>query len=296
MSREQYAPRETYSGSGILDEYTFDFKIEAASQLLVRIYDENGVENESFRGDGTIEGNPAVNADWFGSLEYDSVEGGGTLTLSDELTTDYTIVLLQANDEPTQAFEFKQKFDLTVNRFERALDWIAGAIQRAIYLSKRSIVLDDYDDISNFDLRLPPGLADYPNHVISTNENDDGDADALELREISDLTGMAASVEHSVSDGQAATALSGETLAPSNYTSYLYWYEIIRGTSVFSTGYFGLHYRDSSWRVVMGQDIRDDDSSAHGVTFSVTSNQLYAALDSGAGDGTIKLKNHKFTA
>lgn len=296
MAREQYGPRETYVGAGNLTEYTFDFKIEATTQLLVRVYDDTGVEVESFRGDGTIEGSPAESSTYFSSLEYDSVAGGGTLTLSDELTTNYIIVLLLANDEPTQAYEFKGKFDLNVNRLERALDWVAGAIQRAIYLGKRSIVLDDYDDIANFDLRLPPGLAAYPNHVIATNENADGDADALELIEVTDLTGMLEAVEHAVTDGQVATNLTGETVSADDYTSYVYWYEIIRGTAVFSTGFFSLHYRDGSWRVCMGQDVRDDDASAHGVTFTVASNNLKAALDSGAGNGTIKLKKHKFIA
>jgi hypothetical protein len=296
MAREQYAPREIYLGAGNLAEYTFDFKIEAADQLLIRIYDDDGNELESFRGDGTIDGAPAQNSDYFSSLEYDSSAGGGTLTLVDDLEENYVIVILQANDEPTQAFEFKNKFEFTLKRLENALDWVAGAIQRAIYLGKRSIVLDDYDDIANFDLRLPPGLAAYPGHVISTNENDDGEADALELLEVTDLTDMREAVIHDVADGQGATFLTGETLVPADYTSYIYWYEILRGTTVFSTGCFSLHYRDSSWRVVMGQDMRDDDSSAHGVTFSITSNALYAALDSGAGDGTIKLKKHKFLA
>lgn len=100
-------------------------------------------------------------------------------------------------------------------------------------------------------------------------------------------------VEHAVTDGQAATNLTGETVNSASYLSAVYDYEIARGTTVFSTGTLSMHYRDSSWRLVVGTDNRDDDSAAHGVTFSIsgtTTGQLRAALDSGAGNGTIKLK------
>lgn len=103
---------------------------------------------------------------------------------------------------------------------------------------------------------------------------------------------------HNVTDGQSATNLTGETLDSADYSSAVYTYEIIRGTTVFSTGRFSLHYRDSEWRLVYPWgDNRDDDSAAHGVTFSLsgtTTAQLKAALDVGAGNGTIKLACQRF--
>lgn len=99
--------------------------------------------------------------------------------------------------------------------------------------------------------------------------------------------------KHSVTDGQSATNLTGETVDSSVYSSARYEYEIIRGTTVFSSGEFYLHYRNSTWQFVMGSENRDDSAADHGVTFSITGTttaQLRAALDTGAGNGSIKLR------
>lgn len=93
---------------------------------------------------------------------------------------------------------------------------------------------------------------------------------------------------HTVTDGQAATNLSGETVDGTLYTSAIYEYEILRGTTVISNGRFSLQYLNSVWRISPGFDEGD----LSGVTFSVTQAttiaQLKAALDVGAGNGTIK--------
>ena len=96
--------------------------------------------------------------------------------------------------------------------------------------------------------------------------------------------------EHAVTDGQAATNLLGETLDLSVYSSCVYDCEIIRGTTVIANGSLAIQSVNGTGRVVVGGFICDED---HGVTFSVsqvsTTVQLKAALDTGAGSGTIKL-------
>ena len=96
--------------------------------------------------------------------------------------------------------------------------------------------------------------------------------------------------EHSVTDGQSATDLSSETVDGASYTSAVYEVEIVRGTTVLANGRLAMQYVNSTWRVVEGGFIANE---AHGVTFSVSQagrvGQLRAALDSGAGNGTLKL-------
>lgn len=104
-------------------------------------------------------------------------------------------------------------------------------------------------------------------------------------------------VEHSVNDGQAATNLNDETVDGAVYSSAWYHYEIIRGTSVVASGTLALHYKNSTWSdPLMGLEFGD----ASGVTFSQqqssTSTQLKAALNSGAGNGTIKLSRRLIPA
>lgn len=100
---------------------------------------------------------------------------------------------------------------------------------------------------------------------------------------------------HSVTDGQSATDLTGETFDSTEYSSVLLFAEIIRGTTVVVTGQMSLHDVNGTWALRL-----NGFSGIHGVTFSIsqatTVATLKAALDSGAGNGTIKLKKTYFAA
>ena len=67
--------------------------------------------------------------------------------------------------------------------------------------------------------------------------------------------------------------------------------------TVLANGKIALQYVNSTWRIVQGGFIT---TSAYGVTFSVSQTttvaQLRAALDSGAGNGTIKLSKRLIPA
>lgn len=102
-------------------------------------------------------------------------------------------------------------------------------------------------------------------------------------------------VEHAVTDGQVATALTGESWDAALYSSARYEFEIIRGTTVFASGILTCQLVNGTWRIVPGAY----DGDIHGVTWSLTgttTQQLNAALDTGAGNGTIKLSRRFITA
>lgn len=95
----------------------------------------------------------------------------------------------------------------------------------------------------------------------------------------------------SVTDGQSATNLSGQTVDSAAYSSAHYRYEVLRGTSpsqVMDSGEFELQYLNGAWRFENGEDVGD----LAGITFSLTGTtvaQLQAAASSGVGNGTIKI-------
>jgi hypothetical protein len=95
-------------------------------------------------------------------------------------------------------------------------------------------------------------------------------------------------VSHAVTDAQSATTLTAETIDSTVSSSRIYEVEIIRGTTVISNGRIWLQDLNGTWQVELGVF-----SGVHGVTFSVTQvttvGTLQAALDTGAGNGTIKL-------
>ena len=97
--------------------------------------------------------------------------------------------------------------------------------------------------------------------------------------------------EHAVTDAQSATDLTSETIDFASYSSAYYDVEIIRGTTVISNGTLAIQDLNGTGRVVVGGMLAEE---AHGVTFTVSQTgtvaQLRAALDTGAGNGTIKLR------
>jgi hypothetical protein len=134
MSRATYAPREEYVGTGLLTAYTFDFKITDNTHILVMQTDDDFVETFKVRGDDVT---------YLTSVTYDANEGGGTVNLLNALPSGHHLFLLLADDEPLQPKEFKNKSDFTLKRFEDALDYLSGQIQRLAYLSHRSVKYDD---------------------------------------------------------------------------------------------------------------------------------------------------------
>lgn len=95
---------------------------------------------------------------------------------------------------------------------------------------------------------------------------------------------------HDVVDGQAATALAAETVDFATYSQAVWECEIKRGTTVRTYGLVAIQSLNGTGRVVLGGILTEE---LHGVTFTVTQVTtvctLNAALDSGAGNGTIKL-------
>ena len=147
MSRSTYAPKQTYTGTGALASYTFDFKIEVDTQLLVVEVSDVDVETQRVLGDDVT---------YLSGIVFDPVNGGGTVTLAANLATNYRLILLLANDVPTQGYEFRNKSTFTLKRFESSLDFIAGAIQRLAYRGKQAFRIHDLDDQETFDAMLPP--------------------------------------------------------------------------------------------------------------------------------------------
>jgi hypothetical protein len=155
MARASYSPSQSYIGTGSLTAYSFSFKIESLTQLLVIVMDDLGVEFKRVRGNDTT---------YLSSVTYDNVDGGGTVNLLAVLPTNYTILILQANDAPTQPFEFKNKTTFNLRSLELALDFVVGAVQRLAYLVQRSFTLHESDNPNIFSPRFPAGISEAENY------------------------------------------------------------------------------------------------------------------------------------
>lgn len=165
MSRPLYDVKEKYVGTGLLDEYTFDFKITSKDQLLVIVTDDDDVEVQRLRGTDTT---------FLSDVIFDAVAGAGTVQLQAVLPADYTIIILLADDAPVQTYEFRNKTSFTLRTFEDALDLIMGAVQRLAYLAKQGLRIHDLDEEEDFDCSLPPGIVDNGDKILIVNNAGDG--------------------------------------------------------------------------------------------------------------------------
>lgn len=104
---------------------------------------------------------------------------------------------------------------------------------------------------------------------------------------------------HAVTSGQAATGLVGQTFDGLNYLAVVFEYIVYQSTTVFATGTFSIHYRNSTWELVMGHTREHASSTQNGITFSITQATTIATLkvaESGVGNGTILLKKSYYFA
>lgn len=199
---------EEFLGAGNLNEYTFDFKITSLDQLLVVVLDDAGLEVQRVTGE---------DATYIDSVEFDSVEGGGTVTLIDNLETDYRIFLFLAADDPVQTSRFKDKGRFSLESFEQAYDILTCFIQRAMFYAKRSIKLYDTDSLDDFDPTLPIGLSANTENKIPVVT--DGGFAALSLwPTLTDLeaaldAAAAAQAAQAAAEDAAAAALAAQGVA-----------------------------------------------------------------------------------
>lgn len=182
MALPDYEVVEDYTGNGGTTAYTFDFTIEDLTHLLVVSATAANVITQRVRGD---------DVSFLSNVDFDPDNGGGTVHLLAPLPTGHKLRLILANDEPVQLSQFKNKSDFTLKRIEDALDYQAGALQRAAYLAQRGVRLSDFDAPAGFDMEIPPGLPGSADLVPVTNTDGDGWAPPSEWLSGSDLRAAA---------------------------------------------------------------------------------------------------------
>lgn len=281
--RSEYQVLNEYLGDNTDSIYEFDFKIEALAQLLIVMIDDDGDEIHRVRGDDTT---------IVDSVDYDAVDGAGTVTLIDPLPTDYRLLLLLANDEPTQPYEFKNKGDFTLNSLERALDYLGGEIQRAMYLALRSLKVNDADDIADFDPTLPKDITvETSSYLIGLN----ADRDGIALYSPDDVAGEVTNGDYPITDSMSATNVTDMIADGALISSAKFTCEVLRGTTIGLLVDIMVIRINSVWYIHEGQSLGTGD---HGLTFTLENSaatiaQVQIAADA-TGNGTLKFKKVGF--
>lgn len=132
--RPAYNVREVYLGDGIQKVFTFDFKIVNVEDLLVLYVDLTGAEVWRARGNDTT---------YFTTILNEDLDGGTITWVTDEPVLGYKVIILLADDNPTQPSRYTTDSRYTMKKIEASLDTLSGQIQRIRYLLDRSLRLPE---------------------------------------------------------------------------------------------------------------------------------------------------------
>jgi hypothetical protein len=309
MALSSSVVRQQHVADGSTVNFSIPFPLIESDSNEVKVYirDESvtpATETLAVEGDDyELTGRPTP-SDFHTTVTFDTAPASGLIIqIERELALEQTLDMLENGS-------------YNLAQFETAWDRAMAIIQQLHFLLRRTprftrTAADFLDDV---DLPDPEASA-----VLGRNEDNDGwewksaadltnAAGALAIaNNLSDLSNVTAALqnlgidpisqqrEFAFTDGQSATALTGETIDGSVYSSRVIEYEVIRGTTVMATGKLSLHYKNSTWGVVDG----GYEGDPHGLSFSVSQAGAVATLRlaasaSGGGDGTIKIKSHDF--
>lgn len=207
--RTTYAPKQIYTGTGSLAIYTFAFKIEALSQLLVVVVDAAGLEVKRVRG---------TDATYLSTVVFNAVAGGGTVTLLANLPSGYKMALLQANDAPTQSYQWANQTSFNLKRFENAMDFIVGAVQRLSFRATQAFRIHDTDNEATFNPQMPSGIASKGDCVLAISDDGTGMKFGPTTAQIFGASAAAVGSAAAAAASQAA-ALASQTAANTSATA-----------------------------------------------------------------------------
>jgi len=163
-----YDTRSLALGDNVVTEIEFDFLVTKKTDVLLSIV-ESGQDTITFRGDDTT---------YLSDLTFDSVVGGGTVTLLTALATGKTLYIdldVQEPDQPNM-FRVVNNYLQAFRSIERALDYLVTQIQTLSRWKEQSVRLPRHVDIANFDPTLPEGIPGVGNadHLLAVNDTGDG--------------------------------------------------------------------------------------------------------------------------
>jgi len=281
MSLSNLVVREQYTGDGANTTFAIPADPVFDDSTEIKVYVGDTLQTEGAIQDYTLTGAPDTDS-FHVNVEFNTAPANGA------------VVTVLRDISLTQALDLISAGTVNLATLEKHLDGIVAKIQQVNEELRRAPKLKVTSALE--DVNLPDPMGEY---VLRWNAAGT-DLEAVSAAEaITGSTGGSYSefTEHSVSDGQSATDLAGETVDGDTYSSAVYEYEIKRGTTVLANGRISLQYLNSTWVV---NDGGYEANIAHGVTFSVSQitsvAQLRAALDSGAGNGTIKLSRRLIEA
>lgn len=204
--RAEYNVRATYVGDGLTNAYTFDFKIVDKSHLLVLHLDSQAEIVWQVRATDTSHFTTTLGTE------------GGSITLVSNLPDDHELIIVLADDEPTQPSNYATNDKFTTKKIENSLDTLSGQVQRIRYLLDRSFKFPER--IINTDVLLESILN---NSVLALEYDAGSDKWFLKAVLVSELIGAPAPSVFAL-ESNTAKEISFDTIAGEDLSALKFVY------------------------------------------------------------------------
>lgn len=181
-----------WTGNGTADTFDYEFKISAAEDLLVTVYDADNVATElTLEADYTVAG---VGND------------KGSITLTDGPLDSGKDIVLKDNVEASQLIPFGNQSRFAARTHESAFDKNVRLVKRVLTTQERTLKMPS--NLTGFDM-------DFPSPVAGASVRFNAAASALETFNptFSDVTGPTHSHFMEYTDGPSGSGISGSDLA-----------------------------------------------------------------------------------
>lgn len=207
-----YDTRSLAEGDNVVTEIEFDFLVSKKTDVQLSIV-KAGEDTIVFRGD---------NATYLTDLTFDSVNGGGLVTLVTALATGQTLYIDLDVQEPdqTNTFRIVTNYLTSFRTVERALDYTVTQIQTLSRWKEQSVKLPRHVAIADFNPDLPEDIVGDANKILITNITGTGlDTSSMTLSSlIADYAtavaaGLAAAASAVAAAVSAAAALASQVAA-----------------------------------------------------------------------------------
>lgn len=301
MSLSSTVNRTSTAGNDVTTAFSFPYLFLADGDLVVILtVDATGVETVQ-----TITTHYTV----AGAGE----QAGGTVTMITEPATGETLVIYR-DPAQTQGLDLIENDPAPAESMEQAWDRSAMFAQRLSERVDRSVVLTD-GFVGTFDTELPTDVNTADN-MLAVNAAGTGwemktADDILNLtgalaiaNNLSDLGSVVTALINlgidplsqpettAITNGMSATSITGYSFTPGLWVKVEFF--VTRNSAgTLGMGTIHIHYDGAAWQIFEGPfDFKTGKTFDHGLTFTMSTNQLQVASDS-RGTGSLITKFHK---
>lgn len=275
MSITSTTARNNYTGNGSTATYGYGFKIFNQGDITVTVRDPDTdaettltlTTDYTLTGVGDNAGGNVVLVD----AGQDWIDGSSYLKSSWALTVRRIVDLTQNTDIRNQGNFYPEVHEDTFD-YSRMIDL------------QQQDEIDRSAKMAETSTSSPPTLpTPVTNRGLYYNSDGNLVTTSYDMTEIP----LPQSTTTTITNSMSATSITGYSFTPGSWV-HIEYFVTRNSAAVLGSGYIDLHYDGSAWQIVEGPyNFKSGKALTHGLTFSMSTNQLQVADANASGSGSL---------